>query len=76
MTLRDSEFDRLVQLVQEIVRGSSDVQDFDAQSWLEKWLQEPVPALGNVTPREFLDVPEGFDRVCMLLRRMQSGSYS
>lgn len=76
MTIRDSEFDQLVQVVQEIVRDSSDAQDFDAQSWLEKWLQEPVPALGNVTPRKFLDLPEGFDRVRTLLRRMQSGSYS
>ncbi len=72
----DSEYERLVKVVQEIVDGSGNVKSFDARSWLRAWIQEPVPALGNATPLECLGRPGGFDRICALLRRMQSGAYS
>lgn len=73
---RDSEFEQLVHVVQQLVAGSNDAQNFDARSWLQRWISEPLPALGNATPQEVLNRPGGFDRVCTLLRRMQSGANS
>ena len=76
MLSHDNEIEQLVDIVQQLIRESGDIQNFDARNWLRTWLQAPVPALGWSTPLEVLDRPGGFDRVRTLLLRIQSGAYS
>jgi hypothetical protein len=75
MNHRERELAQLEEIVKHMVRESGS-PGFDACAWLNSWMQQPLPALGNATALEFLEQPGGFDRVCSLLLRMQSGAYS
>ena len=38
-----------------------------------KWADEPVPLLGNLTPRQAIGTPGGLERVRGLLREYEAG---
>jgi uncharacterized protein (DUF2384 family) len=63
----------LTREVQRIVNESGEPAGFHAGNWLQKWIREPVPALGGRCPIDLLFTPEGFDPVLTVLRRKQSG---
>jgi uncharacterized protein (DUF2384 family) len=62
--------------VEKMVRASGRPDGFDARRWLEDWLSQRVPALGNRRPADLLTERDGFERVQVILLRMQSGAYS
>jgi uncharacterized protein (DUF2384 family) len=59
-----------------MVLQSAQGHTFDANHWLNDWLDSPVPALGNRHPTDFLGTAEGQELVRTLITRMQSGSFS
>jgi uncharacterized protein (DUF2384 family) len=65
----------LLAQVQSIVEESGNPDGFDANSWLNRWLHTPVPALGSRPPIELLGTPEGVALVSSTIARMQSGAY-
>ena len=67
---------RLVAQVQNIVEGSGDPQVFDATTWMSRWLNEPLPALGGVRPVDLLDTMEGQTLVSNTLAQIQGGAYA
>ncbi len=72
-TLSKSESDRLYRVARiaayaEEVLGSAQAA--------ERWLKEPLPALGQVTPLSLLDTDEGSQRVTDILGRIDYGVYS
>ena len=75
MALQD-DVAELNMVVQRIVIESVDPKGFDARSWLDNWLAETVPALGDRRPLDVLKEPGGLDVVRDLLLRVQSGAYS
>jgi len=67
---------QLLEQLEAIVSRNTEVKTFDARSWLNQWLECPLPALGNHRPCEFLDTVDGRDLILTLLSRMESGAYS
>ena len=67
---------RLVGQVEAMVQQSGDPTGFNAPSWLARWLEEPLPALGGHAPAELMDTAEGQAIVSNLLARSQSGAYA
>jgi hypothetical protein len=72
----DQQISALQLTVEKMVRESGRPGGFDARRWLEDWLARPVPALGHRRPADVLLEPGGFERVQVILLRMQSGAYS
>lgn len=70
-------FETLLHIVQDVVLQSNGEQanTIDCASWLSKWLNTEVPALGWRTPRSVLANTGGIDRVSLLLRTLESGAY-
>lgn len=66
----------LTALVERMVGESGEPAGFDARTWLDHWLREAVPALGDRTPLDVLKEPGGLEVVCCLLLRSQSGAFS
>ena len=66
----------LAAVVQRIVDESGEPAGFDALSWTQRWLNEPVLALGGACPAEFMGTDEGRALVTTLVLQMQSGAYS
>jgi len=75
-TERDLFRSELLKLVKAMAPQSAQVHAFDANHWLNDWLDSPVPALGNRHPNEFLGTAEGRGLVRTLITRMQSGAFS
>ena len=67
---------RLVGQVQAMVEESGDIDGFDAATWVARWLEEPLPALGGRRPAELMDTPEGQSLVSNLVARLQTGAYA
>lgn len=67
--------DELISTACRFVAESGDTSSFDAASWVDKWLNETVPALGT-NPREHILAGRDCDVLTTLLLRMQSGSFS
>lgn len=67
---------KLIGQVEIMVGQSGDAAGFDAAQWVAGWLEQPVPALGNARPAEFMDTVEGQELVSSLLAKMQSGAYA
>lgn len=65
---------KLIETVRRIVAESGNQENFDAASWVDRWLDEPLPALGEV-PRDYLLAGNDCDRLINLLLQAQSGSY-
>ena len=67
---------KLIGQVQVMVEESSETGEMDPAAWIGHWLDQPLPALGGVCPRDFMDSTEGQAIVSQLLGRMQSGAYT
>jgi putative toxin-antitoxin system antitoxin component (TIGR02293 family) len=72
-SLSKAESDRLYRVAR-IAAGAEEV--FGSAAAAERWLKEPIPALGHVTPLSLLDTDEGAQRVTDLLGRIEYGVYS
>ena len=71
--LTKSESDRLYRVAR-VAAMTEDVLG-SAQA-AERWLKEPIPALGGVTPLSLLDTDEGAQKVTDILGRIEHGVYS
>ena len=67
---------RLIGQVETLVGDSGDPTGFNAARWLATWLEQPLAALGNAKPAEFMDTMEGQRLLSGLLARMASGAYA
>lgn len=66
---------RLIGQVQEMVSESGDPAGFDAATWVGRWLQRSLPALGGRRPAEFMDTADGQSHVSSMVACMQAGVY-
>ena len=66
----------LVGQAQSLVQDSGDSEEFNAARWVAAWLEQPLPALGDKQPGEFMDTAEGRGLVSDLLAQQQSGVYA
>lgn len=71
----NADLDALALIVARMVQESGSAQAFDAHQWLNKWIAEPLPALGGRYPVDVLAEPGGFELIRTILTRMQSGAY-
>ncbi|MCL2137060.1 MAG: MbcA/ParS/Xre antitoxin family protein [Coriobacteriia bacterium] len=67
---------KLIGQVEVMVAESGDPAGFNASQWVAGWLEQPVAALGNAKPADFMDTVEGIELVSALLAMMQSGAYA
>lgn len=70
---------KLVGQVQTMLEQSGDpelMKNFDAPKWLARWIEEPIPALGDKRPADYMDTNEGREMVSRLLLMMQTGAYA
>jgi len=67
---------KLIGHVESIMEQSGADVNFDAAHWVSQWLEQPVPALGNAKPAEYMDTLEGQSLVSSLISKMQSGAYA
>ena len=65
----------LISVAKRIVGESGNPERFDAVSWVDQWLKEPLPAIGTI-PYEYLLAGNSCDFLVRLLLRAQSGSFS
>ena len=69
-------FARLVGQVEAMIEEAGDPAGFDARAWLSRWLTEPLPALGNGRPIDFMNTMEGQSLVSQKLAQVASGAYA
>lgn len=67
---------KLIGQVQAIVQQSGDSEGFDAARWFAQWLDQPLPALGDSKPAEYMDTAEGRELLSNLIAHTQSGAYA
>ena len=67
---------KLVGQLEAMIEESGDLEGFDAPSWMSRWLQEPLPALGGVRPIDLMGTMEGQALVSTALAQAQSGAYA
>ena len=67
---------KLIGQVEVMVEQSGNPENFNAAHWLAQWLNEPLPALGNERPADFMDTVEGQELISNLLLQMQTGAYA
>ena len=67
---------KLIGQVESIMAESGVDRNFNAAHWVAKWLEQPLPALANAKPADYMDTVEGQELVSGLLARMQSGAYA
>lgn len=65
--------DRLVELANLYLLG---MEVFHDQEKFLKWLDSKLPALGNTSPREWLDTQQGIDLVADEIGRIKHGIFS
>jgi putative toxin-antitoxin system antitoxin component (TIGR02293 family) len=69
-------FLRVMATLRRLLEESGDPQQlaaFDLDTWVARWMREPLPELGNKTPAEMLRNPEGQRAVELVLERMRGG---
>jgi uncharacterized protein (DUF2384 family) len=68
----------LIQVVERIVResGSENAIGFQADAWVDWWVQRPLLALGGRTPADTLRTRGGLAIVTRILEQVQSGAYA
>jgi putative toxin-antitoxin system antitoxin component (TIGR02293 family) len=66
----------LIGQVEDMVDKSGATRGFNAARWLTEWMGQPLPALNNAKPEEFMDTVEGIKLVSSLLDQTQSGAYA
>lgn len=69
-------FARLVGQLEAMLEEAGGPSDFDARAWLARWLTEPLPALGNAKPIDFMNTMEGQTLVSQKLAQIGSGAYA
>ncbi|MBK7001606.1 MAG: DUF2384 domain-containing protein [Rhodoferax sp.] len=67
---------KLIGQVESIMADSGYDQNFNAAHWVAQWLEQPLPALANAKPADYMDTVEGQELVAGLLAKMQSGAYA
>ncbi len=67
---------KLIGQVETMVAESGDPTNFNAAHWVANWLEQPVAALNNAKPADYMDTIEGQELVSSLLAMMQSGAYA
>lgn len=73
----DAAFDTLLAIAHQMLQDNADAQaqSFDATTWLTTWIEQPVPALGWVTPASLMVTQAGVELVSDVLKSMASGAY-
>jgi putative toxin-antitoxin system antitoxin component (TIGR02293 family) len=69
-------FLRVMATLRRLLDESGDPQQvahFDLDTWVARWMREPLPELGNKTPAEMLRNPEGQRAVELVVERMRGG---
>lgn len=69
-------FARLLGQVEAMLAEAGRPEGFDAAAWLGRWLSEPLPALGQARPMDFLNTMEGQHLVSGMLAQIGSGAYA
>lgn len=69
-------FARLVGQIEAMLADADGPPEFDAKAWLARWLTEPLPALGNAKPIDFMNTMEGQALVSRTLAQIASGAYA
>lgn len=67
---------RLVGQLEALIQDSGEPEGFDAASWMARWLNDPLPALGGARPIDLMDTMEGQALVSATLAQVQSGAYA
>lgn len=67
---------KLVGQVKAMLADNEAAEGFDAAAWVGNWLEEPLPALGNRKPIEWMESSSGREFVLQLLVQAQTGSYA
>lgn len=67
---------KLIGQVESIMAESGADPDFNAAHWVYQWLEQPLPALNNAKPADYMDTVVGQELVASMLARMQSGAYA
>jgi hypothetical protein len=67
--------ERLIQLVEQLLRESGNTEPFDAAAWIDRWLRRPNHALGGATPELYLHTTQGEALLSGLIGAMAAGSY-
>ena len=67
---------KLIGQVESIMADSGADRDFNAAHWVAQWLEQPLPALDNAKPADYMDTVLGQELVASMLARMQSGAYA
>lgn len=52
-----------------------EVDNFDVEAWVGRWIRVPQPALGGETPANLMDTPSGRQSVMRVLGAIESGAY-
>ncbi len=69
---------RIAAKVSQVLAESGDpalARGFDIEAWVERWMREPRPELGNQTPEEAMTRPDGWAAVEGLLDSMGGGVF-
>ena len=53
----------------------SSMKGFDTPRWFASWMEQPQPALGNLSSADLLDTPTGRNLVARLIGAIGSGVY-
>lgn len=69
-------FARLVGQVEAMVEDAAEPLRFEPRAWLARWLSEPLPALGNARPIDFMNTMEGQSLVSQKLAQVAGGAYA
>lgn len=67
--------DLLISTARRMIAESGNPDSFDAELWVDKWLAEPLPALGT-TPRDYIIAGHDCEGLVEILQRTQSRSFS
>jgi putative toxin-antitoxin system antitoxin component (TIGR02293 family) len=67
---------KLIGQVESIMADSGADPDFNAAHWVAHWLEQPLPALNNARPADYMDTVVGQELVASMLARTQSGAYA
>lgn len=73
----DAAFDTLLAIAHQMLQDNADAHamNFDVVTWLTTWIEQPLPALGGVTPASLMVTQAGVELVSDVLKSMASGAY-
>ena len=69
-------FARLVGQLEAMIDEAGDSTNFNARTWMSRWLTEPLPALDNAKPIDYMDTIEGQNLISQKLAQVVSGAYA